>query len=386
MSFASLCDEHAYVCQADTSTDASGLRGLSTTAAVPAGDPVLAVPWALTLTADMAPAASARHRVARHHVTVAGALLAVLNRTHPDPERVQFWQQWRHALPPVNEIPHPATLPEWLQLQLQDKLLEQQAQRTRTRVAAELGCSDDDECDVAHWAMAMTLSRPFKLPAAGAGEGEQPDVFAFIPFIDMTNHARDANCEVRGVGRLDAPDEYTAVELVALRDLPAGTTLSIDYGLHAQPAREQFALFGFVAEEHAEDPEEEDTAAIARELEARLDGWWPPHAWRAWRTASSLLATLRVRANFVTDLDTDEALLALYAQEPPPDSRLPSIVHYRAHRKRAAARRVAETEQLWRAAVDKATVVASVTAALVGGLVALWLMRYGPLAVGGVHA
>ena len=80
---------------------------------------------------------------------------------------------------------------------------------------------------------------------------------------------------------------------------------------------------------------------------------------------------------------TDEALLALYAQEPPPDSRLPSIVHYRAHRKRAAARRVAETEQLWRAAVDKATVVASVTAALVGGLVALWLMRYGPLAVGG---
>ena len=391
MSFASLCAEHAYVCQADTSTDASGLRGLSTTASVPAGDPVLAVPWELTLTADVAPAASARHRVARHHVTVAGALLATLNLTHPDPERVRFWQQWRHALPPANEIPHPATLPEWLQLQLQDALLERQARGTRARVAAELGCSDDDDCDVAHWAMAMTLSRPFTLRAAGAGDEERPDVFAFIPFIDMTNHARDANCEVRGVGRLDAPDEYTAVELVALQDLPLGTTLSIDYGLHALPAREQFALFGFVAEQHAEDPEQADDAAIVRELEARLDGWWPPHAWRAWRTASSLLATLRVRADFMTDLDTDEALLAQYAREPPPDPRLPSIVHYRAHRKRAAARRVAEAEQLWRAAVDKATILASVAAALVGGLFALWLMRCGPLghgvySVGGVHA
>lgn len=377
MTFASLCAEHAYVCQADTSTDALGLRGLSTTAEVLAGDPVIAVPWALMLTADVAPAASTRHRVARHHVTVAGALLAVLNLTHPDPERVRFWQQWHHALPPANEIPHPAALPEWLQLQLHDPLLEQQARNTRTRVVEELGCDDDDDCDVAHWAMAMTLSRPFRLPAAGAGDGAsmRPDVFAFIPFIDMTNHAREGNCEVRGVGSTDAPDEYTAVELVALHDLPPGTTLSIDYGLHMLPAREQFALFGFVAEQHAEAPEEEEDSAMARDLEARLDWSWPPHAWRAWHVATSVLATLRVRANFVTDLSTDEAVLAQYASEPPPDPRLPSIVHYRAHRKRAAARRVAGAEQLWRASVDRATVLAGrAAAALVGGGCALWLL------------
>ena len=341
-SFASLCADYAYVCRADVATS-GGLRGLHTTVAVPKGEPVLAVPWDLTLSTNLS-SAPAQHRIATHHLRVAQALLDTIAPEHntaaasPRDSARRFWREWATLLPSASELPHPATLPPHLLAELQDRTLSAEAASTRAYVEQKTGCASRSACEAAHWAMAMTRSRPFTLPAPGArapdeaeehpeeggGRGlaadsgpacpDAPDVFAFLPLIDMANHESERpNCEVHGVGSKDSGQQrgqqraYTAVELVALRDLDPDEPISIDYGIASHTMAEQFSDFGFVATHRDPSAHEE-----------------PPD-----------------RSEFVTSLESDEALMRRYERgaEFPTDPRLPPIVRYRVMRKRTVIRR-----------------------------------------------
>ena len=333
-SFALLCAEHAYICRADLATSAStGLRGLHTTAKVPRGEPVLAIPWDLTLSANVS-STEPHHRVAHHHLEVALALLDSTDRDVVATTHQQtFWQQWAALLPQASELPHPAALPAMLLKELQDSTLIEEAKAVRIYVEQKTGCATRASCDAVHWAMALTRSRPFTLPAPGSQEeatssssseaagtpnrldSAASEVFAFLPFIDMANHGgKKANCEVRGVGSRDsATRAYSAAELVALRDLDLGEPITIDYGLEGQTLAAQFADFGFVAPDEAQS--------------LLPDG--------AYSTMPEDLA--KGLQDFVTSLHDDEALLNRYdeGRELPTDARLPSIVRYRVMRKRA---------------------------------------------------
>lgn len=311
MSFASLCGDYAYVCRADVATSA-GLRGLHTTVAVPKGEPVLAVPWELTLSTNLS-SLPPQHRVATHHLHLVQALLDAIGPEHnhaaadsasaPHKHSRRFWRQWATLLPSASELPHPAALPSHLLVELQDSILSAEAVSTRAYVEQKIGCEADNACETTHWAMAMTRSRPFTLPPP-AQEQEEGNVFAFLPLIDMANHESERpNCEVHGVGSKDSGQRaYTAVELVALRDLDPDEPITIDYGIASQTMAEQFSDFGFVAAHRDPTTHEE-----------------PPD-----------------RSEFVTSLESDEALMRRYERgaEFPTDPRLPPIVRYRVMRKR----------------------------------------------------
>ena len=220
--FWTLCTERTYVCRAELHNDESGLRGLRTTQPVKAGQPILAVPWEITLTATVG-REPAVHRIATHHLDVSHALLSAINGTHID-HRAKFWKAWSELLPPTEELPP-------------------QVGQTREYVEEQLGCRPS--CEKAHWAMANIRSRPFTLPSADAASDES--VFAFLPFIDMANHrgGGKANSEVRGVGT-PGSNAYTAAELVALNDLNAEEVIAIDYGLESMAPSEQLEDFGFI--------------------------------------------------------------------------------------------------------------------------------------------
>ena len=164
---------------------------------------MLAVPWELALTSPLT--AVSAHRVAPHHVEVVQQLL---NTSHDDSQRAQFWRTWTTLLPPLAELPHPATLPQTLLQELQDRQMAADAQLTRAHVEAALRCT---ACDEAHWAMALVRSRPFSLPPP-RNDGAARGIFAFVPLADMVNHDSDApSCEIRAVGDKASPDRYTAV-------------------------------------------------------------------------------------------------------------------------------------------------------------------------------
>lgn len=299
-SFTDLCEAHAYVCTAETHVHA-GVRGLRTTGAVPAGDPVIAVPWELVLTSPVA--ATSKHRVAAHHIDVVGQLLAALNSSHGN-VRAQFWRQWSAMLPRLADLPHPAALPRELLGELQDSHMAATAQLARAHVEESIGCT---ACDVAHWATALVRSRPFTLPPPSNDDASAGGIFAFVPFADMANHEGHApSCEVRAVGSKATPDQYTAVELVALRPLQPHEMMTIDYGLSRAFPSTTFSDFGFVMDS----PE-----ALARDELARL------HA--------------RAANDFTTGLEADEALLEASARAPGGDARMHAIVSYRVHMKRA---------------------------------------------------
>ena len=320
-SFTALCAEHAHICRADVATDPSGVRGLHATTFVPAGEPLLAIPWTHTLTTNVSKASS-HHRVAAHHLQVAKLLLDAVSDTSG------FWHHWSTLLPPLAELPHPATLPRELLLELDDDALMAESQAARGYVEAAFGCREHcarsplaepcAACDAAHWAVALTRSRPFTLPAPTASPPQTdsvgaPQLFAFLPFIDMANHADDANCEVRGVGSRDTPDVYVAAELVALRDLHAGETLLVDYAIGQSPIAHQFADFGFVASGHAlVDAARSDAA---------------PSAFAGTTRAADDAALTRSLAD-------DEVLLASLQSSTADDARLAAIVGYRVARKR----------------------------------------------------
>lgn len=335
--FASLCAEYTFVCQVELSE--MSLRGLRTTSFVPAGDPVLAVPWELVLTSDVLPNFETVHRIALHHLDVARQLL---DKLESDGEVAAFWRQWATLLPAKSQMATPSTLPMHLLSELQDDTLSREAQHASAYVESQM-CTHSG-CENAQWAVALTRSRPFTLPAADF-EDERV-LFAFFPFIDMANHHGGGNCEVRGVGHRDEPTKYTAVELVALRDLQAGELVTLDYVMDAQVSIAEVSTGGhqvfpltIVLLDHALGAQ----APAAQFADyGFLSGEDAPSA--PDQPATDKLSI----GSFTTSLAHDEALLDEWARTPPADARLAAIVEYRVHRKRThAAQQRAERRWLW---------------------------------------
>lgn len=350
MPFADLCATHALMCRVDTQTRGL-LRGLVTTSRAPAGEPVLAVPWDLVLSTAVSVEA-APHRVASHHLEVARAMLMALSEAGGG-RRARFWQQWRDLLPQPSELTVPAALPELLLRDLQDSIASDEARRALARVEAHFGCATGG-CDDAHWAVALTRSRPFTLPPAAPSPAVGRDIFAFVPFVDMANHATDPSCEVRGVGSYAEPRQYTAVELVALRDLAAGETVTIDCARAAartwhRPARliPRSRCLRFV--EHVCVCMWVGGCARARAWADGLSDDLPQHQFADFGFLAndaplgapgdvhwSRLAQ-RSTADFTTTLGDDEALLRQLQSAGPSeaaDPRMLPVVAYRVHAKR----------------------------------------------------
>jgi hypothetical protein len=105
-------------------TPPGGERGLYCTQAVAAGEPLLAVPWALCLVAEPAPGdvelQSPWHTPLQPSCEsrLASTLLLALAGEACD-ERSAFWQQWSQMLPAPGTLTHPIALPEALLTELQ---------------------------------------------------------------------------------------------------------------------------------------------------------------------------------------------------------------------------------------------------------------------------
>eukprot|EP00966_Prymnesium_polylepis_P187831 4354405-Prymnesium_polylepis.1 len=263
-SFHALCEAHTLVCAASLFTPPSGRRGLYAGAPVRTGQPLVAVPWDLTLNADITLDEATEDGVLPHLATVASELLRAASASSEDAlsPRERFWREWSLTqLPRPSELTHPATLAPSVLAAVQDDALERAAQLRRTRVASLLAGAAGPLGEAwSHWAFAMVSSRPFRIAApespaytAGASAPPPPPKFAFVPFIDMANHDAAPNVEVRAVGAVGG-GAYEAVELVALRDLAVGEEATISYELEQMDAAAVYLTFGFVIPEaHAND-------------------------------------------------------------------------------------------------------------------------------------
>ena len=155
--FARLCLHDAYICRVCLHQPDSLLRGLRTTEPTAAGEPVLAVPWELVISSQVSQALP-WHRIAEHHFEIAASLL---DKRQSD----LFWAQYADLLPPLTELPHPATLPASHLELLEDTALSEEANRARAYVGQHYyrqcsEASDAPACDERHWAVALARSRP----------------------------------------------------------------------------------------------------------------------------------------------------------------------------------------------------------------------------------
>jgi hypothetical protein len=104
------------------------------------------------------------------------------------------------------------------------------------------------------WGFACVRSRALQL-------GKQ--AFGMVPFADIANHAADPNADTRAVpaaptaaaaaadaeSSTDAPQQGSSgyVELVAVKDIPAGSEVTISYsGLQGYTNQRFMAQYGFV--------------------------------------------------------------------------------------------------------------------------------------------
>lgn len=244
-------------------------RGLFVTEAVRAGQPVLVVPFELCLVCKAESQSEALtspwdapHRHAKDTL-LAKQLLAALHEDEGSlvtEEQRNFWRDWKAMLPAPGTMAHLLTLEEPKLSELQDEGLVHAAHLQRSRVDAVLAdaptgpqASGFD----ARWAVAMCSSRPFTmhLPRSGDESSSNHGLAAFVPFVDMANHADEPNCEVQGVSEsaestsstesLDLASTFSVVGLVATRDLEVGDEIFINY-FDAAPNAHVFSRFGFV--------------------------------------------------------------------------------------------------------------------------------------------
>ena len=149
---------------------------------------------------------------------------------------------------------------------LHDRALVGAARRQQARIEAQLGSRfGATSPELRRWAVAMCSSRPFQMPppperlpphlpppepsaaaadADAAADASRRRLCAFVPFVDMANHADDPNCEVQGRG-VGADGGYEVVGLVATRDLAVGEEATISYGAGMTNAV-LLAAYGFV--------------------------------------------------------------------------------------------------------------------------------------------
>ena len=251
----------------------------------------------------------APHRDAKDTLLARQLLMAIDGDESMPEELRQFWREWATLLPTLGTLAHSVCLPPHLLSELQDPDLARAATLQQERVDAVLHDAPKDfsreggggvvAAALRRWAVAMCSSRPFSIPrpVTDPFDPATDALAAFVPFIDMANHAdpETANCEVQGALREQpileptvaakavsadeeessgddaeaaASDEdaaatategstttepaigeeaaaFAAVGLVATRDLQAGEEVLISY-FDGMPNAHIFSRFGFV--------------------------------------------------------------------------------------------------------------------------------------------
>ena len=297
-------------------TQGPNSRGLFVAESVKAGEPVLAVPFWLCLVCrpdesnEPSSPWDAPHRDAKDTLLARQLLMAIDGDESMPEELRQFWREWATLLPTLGTLAHSVCLPPHLLSELQDPDLARAATLQQERVDAVLHDAPKDfsreggggvvAAALRRWAVAMCSSRPFSIPrpVTDPFDPATDALAAFVPFIDMANHAdpETANCEVQGALREQpileptvaakavsadeeessgddaeaaASDEdaaaaategsttttepaigeeaaaFAAVGLVATRDLQAGEEVLISY-FDGMPNAHIFSRFGFV--------------------------------------------------------------------------------------------------------------------------------------------
>ena len=297
--FDALCAEHGVFSAVRLDVPPGGAsydgeRGLFTTRAVAAGEPLLAVRWSLCLQdavlsgdapmltpweAPLLPARDTRLALALLRALPGGeavyggaelpppprggAVPSVINAmeaidaAEASEERLMLWRRWARLLPPPAATTHPVALPEALLDELHHPQLAQAARHQKRRIASlvprvndAIGLADGGDADadwLARWAVAMTSSRPFtmrNLAADGAADG------------DGDADADDGNADADGAADGEAPPELLAafVPFIDMANHDAEPNCVIEG--RADAGGETYGVVGLVASRDMEAGEE----------------------------------------------------------------------------------------------------------------------------------
>ncbi|BDA41168.1 Protein PLASTID TRANSCRIPTIONALLY ACTIVE 14 [Coccomyxa sp. Obi] len=148
-----------------------------------------------------------------------------------------FWQHYaRELLPAPASLSLPFCLPQDLLEELQHEEVLVGAQKQQERLTAMLPQhaqpTSPSGCTWMQWAFACVRSRVFQLG---------PGFYAFVPFMDMANHALPPVAAFRPHGN--------AVELVAIADATEGDEATISYApLEGHSNQRLMQQYGFVIE------------------------------------------------------------------------------------------------------------------------------------------
>lgn len=177
-----------------------------------------------------------------------------------------FYRHYLEAFAqPPETLTQPFLLADKLRLQYQHKDIidaaRKQQDRLETLFPIWMAERDEGRGVVAgfEWAFATVRSRAFAWP----GLNDESE-YAVVPFLDLANHSRNANCDFRltppvpktaeEIASTDAHSVVPTVELYALRDLPEGIECTISYtGKVNYPNQRMAAQYGFVPAPNGDD-------------------------------------------------------------------------------------------------------------------------------------
>lgn len=219
--------------------------GLFLTAAASQGDVVLRVPTSLCLAVDYAaglrlpPGAWPRLQrgVQKDAALPWDILLALALLDSLSGGGDAFWERYSNAvLPQPLDLTLPLCLPPRLLPQLQHAAIAAGAAAQQERLAGLFpglgGSMSEDGPTWLQWGFGCVRSRAFRLA---------DEHFAFVPLLDVANHAADPSCDFR----LNAGEG--CVELVAVKDLQPGQEATISYtGPAGMTNQRLMAQYGFV--------------------------------------------------------------------------------------------------------------------------------------------
>jgi hypothetical protein len=161
-----------------------------------------------------------------------------------------FWDTYRRLLPPPPKLTHPLALPAALLPELQDAQLEAKTLELRSRLHELYPLLADHACHPATNAyramgapmdqIPLPLEYCYGLVVSRCFAMADGDTFAFVPFLDMADHAARPCANFAS-----DPRGFT---LRALRPVAAGEPVTICYG-EDYTSRRLFSQYGFAPAE-----------------------------------------------------------------------------------------------------------------------------------------
>eukprot|EP00316_Scyphosphaera_apsteinii_P008388 CAMPEP_0119304428 /NCGR_PEP_ID=MMETSP1333-20130426/5649_1 /TAXON_ID=418940 /ORGANISM="Scyphosphaera apsteinii, Strain RCC1455" /LENGTH=452 /DNA_ID=CAMNT_0007307309 /DNA_START=30 /DNA_END=1388 /DNA_ORIENTATION=- len=161
-----------------------------------------------------------------------------------------FWDQYRRLLPLPPFLATSLCLPAPLLAQLHDPVLEKISESKKALLSRSFPALGDHIVHPAtavylqagapaqtiplplFWAYALVVSRCFAM--------SDGDTFAFVPFLDMAQHAEKPSANFASTAE--------GFELTALRPLHKGEDVTISYDRDEYNSRRMFELYGFAPE------------------------------------------------------------------------------------------------------------------------------------------